>query len=54
MSWRQQEENEFQRWYEEAHWLSLDGDRRYLAWLEYEHQRLIALIESMERQNGNV
>jgi hypothetical protein len=47
---QQEQQGEARQWSEEAYWLSLDNDRCYLAWLEYEHARLRALIDSIEEQ----
>lgn len=50
--WRQQEECEERRWNEEAHWLSLDADKRYLKWLEDEDRKFDEPTEK-EPNHGN-
>jgi hypothetical protein len=47
---QQEQQGERQQYEAEAYHLSLDNDRCYLAWLEYEHHKLMALIEAAEKQ----
>lgn len=45
---QQEQQGEFLQWLEEAHWLSLDSDKKYLKWLEEQD----ALFNKEEKTNG--